>query len=84
MAYFGIAKGRYCLCSLNILVSETNEAEVLAIVEPHRIFSCFFHRKLIVKSYSSNTWVSSLNVIPWKFHYFIMEINHLVVEVFRY
>ena len=58
---------------------DSNEAEVLAILEALKIFSCSFKGRLIVESDSSNgiSWVMRLVVKPWKFQPFLNEIQEL-------
>ena len=50
-------------------VCDSNEADVLAILESLWCFSRYFHDNLIVESESSNavSWVLNWKAYPWKF-----------------
>ena len=58
--------------SKSVGVRDSNEVEVLAILEALRIFSRSFMGSLIVESDSSNafSWVTSSAVNPWKIQFF--------------
>ena len=60
-------------------VCDSNEAEVLAILEALRCFSRNFHGVLIVESDSSNAiaWVANRKRNPWKFQFLFNEIRAL-------
>ena len=68
------------LFSKHVGCMESNEVEVLAILEAIRIFSYFyFHSSLVVKSDSliAMSWVSSSSMFPWKFQFYMNEIRAL-------
>lgn len=58
-------------------MKDSNEVEVVAILEALWILSSLFHENLIIKSDSSNaiSWASSLSVDPWKFHFHLVKIK---------
>eukprot|EP00268_Persea_americana_P044027 TRINITY_DN44462_c0_g1_i1.p1 TRINITY_DN44462_c0_g1~~TRINITY_DN44462_c0_g1_i1.p1 ORF type:complete len:100 (+),score=16.34 TRINITY_DN44462_c0_g1_i1:64-363(+) len=60
-------------------VRDSNEAEVLVILEALWCFSRMFRGSLIVESDSSNTiaWVSNRKANPWKFKFLFNEIQAL-------
>lgn len=60
-------------------IKDSNQAEVLAILEAVRIYSSSFLNSLIVKSDLANTisWVNSLRG-PWKIQFLFNEIHHLM------
>ena len=60
-------------------ICDSNEADVLAILEGLRCFSRNFHGVLIVESDSSNaiTWVTNRKSNPFKFQFFFNEIQAL-------
>ena len=64
------------LFTRNVGMKESNEAEVLAILQALQIFSSSFQGRLIVESDSSNaiSWVTSQSVRSWQFHFLFMEI----------
>ena len=64
--------------SKNVGIKESNEAEVLAILEALMISSTF-KKSLIVKSDSSNAirWVSKVERGPWRFQYYLNDIMAL-------
>ena len=66
-----------CVFSESVGVRDSNEAEVLAILEALRIFSRSLQGRLIVGSDSSNgiSWVMNSTVKPWKFQFFLNEIK---------
>eukprot|EP00268_Persea_americana_P021089 TRINITY_DN21101_c0_g1_i1.p1 TRINITY_DN21101_c0_g1~~TRINITY_DN21101_c0_g1_i1.p1 ORF type:complete len:199 (+),score=31.91 TRINITY_DN21101_c0_g1_i1:157-753(+) len=68
-----------CLFSKSVGVRDSNEAEVLAILEALRILSSSFQGCLIVESDSSNgiSWVARSMVKPWKFQIFLNGIKGL-------
>ena len=57
--------------SKNVGIKESNEAEVLAILEALRIFSSTFKESLIVESDSSNAirWVSKVEGVLGDFNF---------------
>lgn len=60
--------------------NDSNEADVLAILETLKFYVYSFHDLLGVESYSSNiiTWVSRKGITClWKFHYLLNEIRSL-------
>ena len=65
--------------SKHIGVCDSNEAEVLAILEAIHLFSSYCIEALIMKSDSSNaiSWVSKRKVLPWKFQFIFNEIRGL-------
>lgn len=70
--------------SKHVGTMESNEAEVLAILEAVRIFaSSSFNSRLEVKSDSLNviSWVSSSAVIPWRFQFYLNEIRVLTFSI---
>ena len=75
VVYFAIARVRFYLCFLSSGCCESNEAEVLAILEALRCFSRLFHGELIVESDYSNAiaWVSNRKANPWKFNFSLMK-----------
>lgn len=59
---------------------ESNEAEVLAILEALQIFvSTSFQERFIAESDSLNaiSWVSSRAKTPWRFHLYFNDIKYL-------
>ena len=60
-------------------VCDSNEVEVLVILEALRYFSRFVNGVLVVESDSSNAvaWVSNRKVNPWKFQFLFNEIREL-------
>ena len=70
--------------SKHVGTMESNEAEVLAILEVVRIFaSSSFNSRLEVESDSLNaiSWVSSSAVIPWRFQFYLNEIRALASSI---
>ena len=70
VVYFVITKAMLYLCfSKHVGVRDSNEAEVLAILEAFWCFSRLFHYELIIESDSSNAiaWVSNRKVNLQKF-----------------
>lgn len=65
--------------SKNVGCMESNEAEVLAILEGLQIFASFSFPKLLVESDSMNvvSWVSSITLPPWGFKFYFNEIKML-------
>lgn len=63
--------------SKNVGMKDSNEVEVVAILEALWILSSSFHENLIIKSDSSNAifWESSLSADPWKFHFYLGKIK---------
>lgn len=57
-------------------VCDSNEVEVLAILEALRCFSSYYHGVLIMESDSSNVvaGVSNRKASPWKFQFLFNEI----------
>lgn len=72
--YFKMIKERYWCLSLS---RDSNEGEVLDILEALRIYSSSFHGSLLVESDSLNaiSWVLQDDSIPWKFHYYFHEMD---------
>ena len=64
-------------------VCDSNEAEVLAILEGPHLFSSRYGVMLIMVSDSSNAiaWVSKQKINPWKFHFHLNEIRELSVGI---
>ena len=66
--------------SKHVGTMESNEAEVLAILEAVRIFaSSSFNSRLEMENDSLNaiSWVSSSAVITWRFQFYLNEIRAL-------
>ena len=65
--------------SKNVGICDSNEAEVLAILEGLRLFARTYIGSLLVESDSSNaiTWVSNKKDFPWKFQFHFNEIREL-------
>lgn len=65
--------------SKNAGSKESNEAEIMAVLEALCIFSAFFPTKLIVESDSENAvrWVSHHGTNPWRFQFLSNEIKEL-------
>lgn len=78
---FRNCKGEILFVSLKYVgIKDSNEAEVLAILEALRIFSRSFRGLSIVESDSSNviSWVKDLlDKGPWRFHFYFKEIKSL-------
>ena len=57
-------------------ICDSNEVEVLSILEALCIFSGSFQDKLIVESDSSNMvgWVPKTGSKPWKFHFYFNKV----------
>ena len=77
------------MLSKHVGVRDSNEAEVLVILEALWCFSRMFRGSLIVESDSSNTiaWVSNRKANQWKFHFLFNEIRALsssINVVFRH
>ncbi|XXG62464.1 hypothetical protein AAC387_Pa05g0816 [Persea americana] len=75
--------------SKNVAVCDSNEAEVLAILEALCCFKKYFHGALIVESDSSNAiaWVTNKKINPWKVQFLFNEIRVLSTSssvVFRH
>ena len=68
--------------SKHVGIKDSNEAEVLAILEALRIDHTFYHHYLIVESDSTNaiSWVKSLNG-PWKLQFIFDEFSHLIFDM---
>lgn len=63
---------------LGVGVKDSNETELLAILEPLRIYSHSFQSGLIVKSDSYNTlWVIHRGPKPWRLQFYLNEIKEL-------
>lgn len=60
----------------HVATMESNEAEVLPILEALHFFSSSFHGQLVVESASLNViyWVNSSFKLPWRFHYYFNKI----------
>lgn len=58
---------------------DSNEAEVVAILEALRMFVGVYNLKLVVKNDSPNAigWVSTSNGGPWRFHFIVNESKFL-------
>ena len=68
------------LFSKHVGCMESNEAEVLAILEAIPIFSSSsFPSSLVAESDSHNaiSWVSSSTMFPWRFQFYAIEIRDL-------
>lgn len=71
-------KGEVSLMFSKIMgVCNSNEVELLTILEALQLFSRCFTRRLIVESDSSNViaWVSNRKAFPWKLQFLFNEIN---------
>lgn len=57
---------------------DSNEAEVLAILEALRIYLGSLDKSLIMENDTSNaiSWVLQTAGVPWKFGYILNEIEH--------
>lgn len=68
--------------SKHVGIKDSNEAEVLVILEALRIYHPFCHHYLIVESDSANAifWVKALKG-PWKMQFFFNENSLLVSEL---
>lgn len=62
---------------------DSNEAELLAILEGLRIFFPSFHGRLVVESSSLNaiSWMSKSIPKPWSFQFVLNEIKFLVSQI---
>ena len=67
--------------SKHVGLHDSNEAEVLAILEALWWFSRNFNGSLVVESDSSNAiaWLSNQKANPWKFHFLFNEIRTHVI-----
>ena len=68
--------------SKHVGLKDSNEAEVLAILEARRIFHTSFHHYLIVEIDSTKaiSWVKSLRG-PWKMQSLFIDISHLISDL---
>ena len=68
--------------SKHVGIKDSNEAEVLAILEAFRIYHTSCHHYLIVESDSANaiSWVKSLTG-PWKMQFLFNKISHLISDM---
>lgn len=71
--------GVLAMSSKSMGCMESNEAEVVAILEALRRFFPSFHSKPVVESYSSNaiSWVSFKVSPPWRLQFYFNEIKTL-------
>lgn len=58
-----------CLFSNGVGIGDSNEAEVLAILEAPRIFSRSLRLIVLSDSYNAISWVNSSASKPWKLHF---------------
>lgn len=80
MGFCIMKKGRFFDCLLKMWgLRNSNEAEVLVILEALRIFSWLFQGSLIVKSDTFNaiSWVYLGKTEPWKLQFSFNEIKAL-------
>lgn len=65
--------------SKKVGVKESNENEVMAILEALRLFSHYFQTLLIVENDSANAvkWASNIIPRPWRFQFLFNEIKEL-------
>ena len=75
--------------SKNVGICDSNEADVLAILEALYYFKRYFHGALILESGPSNAiaWVSNRKINPWKLQFLFNEIRVLSASfsvVFRH
>ena len=68
--------------SKHVGIKDSNEMEVLTILEAPCIYHSFYHHNLIMESDSINaiSWVKSLRG-PWKMHFLFNEIGLFVSEM---
>lgn len=69
--------------SKRVGVCDSNDAEVLAILEALKLFSGNYGGALILASDSSNaiTWVSNRKAIPWKFQFYFNDTRELSASI---
>lgn len=62
--------------SKHVGVCDSNEVEVLAILEALQCFSSYYHGVLIMESdfFDVVAWVSNRKASPWKFQFLFNEI----------
>lgn len=67
------------MISKHVGCMESNEVEVVAILEALRLFASSFNSKLEVESDSLNviSWVSSSHLPPWRFQFYFNDIKML-------
>ena len=79
MACFIMIRVRCCLFSKSVGIRDSNDAEVLAILEALPIFLSSFHGPLLAESDSTNAvgWLLKPNSRPWKFQFHFNEMKKI-------